>query len=188
MAKQDDLLDHEYDGIREYDNPTPAWWNWMWFGSFVFSVFYFFHYHMGQGVSVEEAYIAEMKTVEADRAAAAEEALKNISEGSLAELMSNATVVTKGEEVYKSNCVACHGAKGEGGIGPNLTDAFWIHGDGSLRGIHKVVYEGVVSKGMVAWSKVLPPDVLNSVVVYVGTLRGQKVPGKAPEGDEHPLP
>src|SRR6185369_15297417 len=39
------VLDHEYDGIREYDNPLPRWWVWMWAGSFFFSVGYFFHYH-----------------------------------------------------------------------------------------------------------------------------------------------
>jgi len=55
------ILDHEYDGIREYDNPLPRWWVWMWAGSFFFSVGYFFHYHVSHnGTSVADGYLQDM--------------------------------------------------------------------------------------------------------------------------------
>lgn len=182
--EQDELLNHEYDGIREYDNPTPAWWNWIFFGSFVFAVGYFIHFHMGHGVSIEQAYAMEMEVIEAQRAEEALAAAKNVSEDKLAELMADATAVESGHGEFAAKCAACHGKQGEGLIGPNLTDAFWLHGDGSLMAIRDVVYNGVVEKGMVAWGKSMPPDQLNQVVAYVGTLRGKNIPGKAPQGDK----
>ena len=180
--REDPLLSHEYDGIREYDNPIPAWWNWIFLGSFVFSVVYFIHYHMGTGVSVEQAYAVEMEEIDKIRAEEALAAAKDVSEDKLAGMMADATAVSFGEQKFQTLCFACHGKLGEGGIGPNLTDSSWIHGDGSLMAIRDVVINGVVEKGMVAWGKTMPPDELNKVVAYVGTLRGKNVPGKAPEG------
>ncbi|MCB9646552.1 MAG: c-type cytochrome [Deltaproteobacteria bacterium] len=179
------MLNHEYDGIREYDNPIPAWWNWIFLGSFVFSVFYFVHYHMGNGVSVKDAYAVEMEAIEKVRAEEALAAAKNVSEEKLAGLMADPAAVAAGEAKFKTVCVACHGQKGEGLIGPNLTDAYWLHGDGSLMAIRDVVINGVVEKGMVAWGKTMPPDELNKVVAYVGTLRGKNEPGKEPQGEKH---
>ena len=185
--REDPLLDHEYDGIREYDNPTPAWWNWIFFGSFVFSVFYFIHYHMGDGVSVAETYAMEMEVQEKLLAAEAEKAAKNVSEDSLKTLMADTGAVKFGEEKYVALCAACHGKQGEGLIGPNLTDQFFIHGDGSLMAIRNVVTNGVIEKGMVAWGKTMPPAELNKVVAYLGTLRGKNVKGKEPQGDKYEL-
>ena len=69
LPGQDELLDHEYDGIREYDNPLPRWWVWIFAGSFWFSIAYFFHYHVSHnGQSVAAAYeadVAEAREVQA---------------------------------------------------------------------------------------------------------------------------
>ena len=180
----DELLDHEYDGIREFDNPTPAWWNWLFFLSFVFSVAYFFHYHIGSGQGVIASYEAEMeefRKVEAERALAE---AKNISEEKLASVMGDAAAVTAGKTTYGQLCASCHNKQGEGLIGPNLTDEYWLHGDGSLMAIRKVVATGVAAKGMPAWDKVLSADDLTKVTAFVGTLRGQNVKGKEPQGQK----
>ena len=51
---------------------------------------------------------------------------------------------------------------------------------------HRTVSDGVLEKGMPAWSRQLAPADLRQLVAYVGTLRGKNLPGKAPEGTELP--
>lgn len=173
------LMSHEYDGIREYDNPTPMWWHLIFWASIVFSVIYFFAYHlstMAPGV---------LASYDADVAAAGNAPVATgpaATEESLAALLSDAGAVGAGREKFAAVCAACHGQKGEGLVGPNLTDNAWLLGDGSLMAIFKVVDEGSLAKGMPAWGKQLKPVELQQVVAYVGTLRNTNVPGKAPEG------
>jgi len=178
---EDVLLEHNYDGIQEYDNPLPAWWVWIWIGSMVFSVLYYIHYQLGHGEGIHENYQAE---VEAFQEAETKRmlAMGEVTEESLASLMQSDASVLAGQSVYTTHCKQCHGAQGEGQIGPNLTDKAWLHGDGSLMAIYKTVDEGVVEKGMLAWGKKLNAKDLRMVVAYVGSMRGKELPGKAPEG------
>lgn len=181
---QDQLLEHSYDGIQEYDNPMPRWWVSIFWGSFVFSLGYMFHYWAGNGESLAEDYDAEMAVVNAERA---KEALsQEISEDSLAQVLADASSVEAGAGVFQSRCAACHLEKGQGSIGPNLTDSHWIHGKGALMDIYKTVGEGVPAKGMPAWNRQLTPAELRQVVAFVGSLRGTNVEGKAPEGEPVP--
>lgn len=182
-GRMDELLDHEYDGIREYDNPVPAWWNWIFFGSFVFSVGYFFHYHIGHGESLHQAYAAKEAEVLKVREKEALAAGK-VTEDTLEKVLADASSVEAGHEKYQAFCAACHGKKGEGLIGPNLTDAFWIHGKGRLVDIREVVATGVAAKGMPAWEKQMSPEELMRVVAFVGSIRGKNEKGKAPQGTE----
>lgn len=178
---EDPLTDHEYDGIREYDNPMPQWWKATLWACVVFSAGYWFHYHMaGTGESVADAYAADVATAQSARAARA--ATEVVSEELLAGLLGTPDAVSAGAAVFEKNCVTCHSEKGQGLIGPNLTDDHWIHGEGKLMDIYKTVNEGVVEKGMIAWGNTLPPAELRQVVAYVGSIRGTNVPGKAPEG------
>ena len=178
---EDVLLDHNYDGIQEYDNPLPAWWVWIWIGSMAFSALYFVHYQLGHGDSIHDEYMAEVTEFE-EAEAKRMLAMGEVSEDSLSSLMASESSVMSGQAVYTTHCKQCHGANGEGQIGPNLTDKHWLHGDGSLMGIYKTVDEGVVEKGMLAWGKKLSPKDLRTVVAYVGSIRGKNLPGKAPEG------
>lgn len=183
-AEQDQLLDHLYDGIQEYDNPMPGWWKAIFWGTFFYSIAYLFHYTVGNGTSPAEDYAEDLATANAIRA---KEAMnQEISEASLAQVLVDASSISQGAAVFAARCVACHLEKGEGSIGPNLTDDHWIHGTGQLMDIHQVVSEGVAAKGMPAWSRQLTPAELRQVVAYVGTLRGTNVPGKAPEGEQIP--
>jgi cytochrome c oxidase cbb3-type subunit III len=183
MSKQDDpLLSHEYDGIHEYDNPTPGWWIWIFAGTAVFSALYFIHYVLGSGTSIEQGYQEDVTVAAAlatERALAQGEA----TEASLLTLMKDPAGVAVGKAKFQTVCAACH-KQGEGGIGPNLTDDYWIHGKGTLMDIHQVIRLGVVEKGMAAWEKQMAPDELMKVTAYVGTLRGLHLPGKEPQGEE----
>lgn len=179
------LGDHVYDGIQEYDNPLPRWWTAIFWATFVFSIGYFFHYHLsGNGQSVAQGYAVDRRA--ADETRAREALTQNVTEDLLASLLTNSAAVDKGKETFIGKCAVCHGQKGEGLIGPNLTDAHFIHGSGKMMDLYDVTSNGVDAKGMPAWSKQLGPDELRSVVAFVGTLRHTNLPGKAPEGAEHP--
>lgn len=177
----DQLLDHEYDGIREYDNPLPRWWVWMFAGSFWFSVAYYFHYHLSpNGQSVSAAYEADMQQARELQAKAS--LGRPVSEESLRELMADAALMKDAQALYELRCAPCHGANAEGLIGPNLTDSAWLHGQGTLTDIFGVIDQGVLAKGMPAWGKQLSPIEVRKLAAFVGTRRGKDVPGKAPEG------
>lgn len=180
--KHDDmLLDHAYDGIQEFDNPMPRWWVWLFWGSFWFSAAYIFHYWAGNGQSVASAYDDDVKVA---AAVAAKQAMgQEVTEESLSSLMADPTTTESGKGVFVARCSPCH-LEGQGAIGPNLTDAFWIHGKGKLLDIYGVVSEGVADKGMPAWNRQLTPAELRQVVAYVGILRGKELTGKAAEGEK----
>jgi len=181
QAEHDQLLDHEYDGIREYDNPLPLWWKAIFWGSFVFSIGYFFHYHLsGNGQSVAAAYEAEMR--EAREVEAKANLAQPVSEESLGKLMADAGLMTDAKALFGQKCAACHGDKAQGLIGPNLTDNAWIHGTGTLKDIFGVINEGVLAKGMPAWGRQLSPIEVRKLAAFIGTQRGKAIPGKPPEG------
>ncbi len=178
---EDPLMDHAYDGIQEFDNPMPRWWVRIFWGTFFFSLAYLFHYWFGNGESIAESYDQEMEVVNAARAKEAME--QAVSEETLAQVLDDAASLSVGANVFTDKCVTCHLEKGQGSIGPNLTDNHWIHGKGQLMDIYNVVSEGIPAKGMPAWSRQLTPTELRQVVAYVGTLRGTNIEGKPPEGE-----
>lgn len=92
---------------------------------------------------------------------------------------------SEGKKVFKQNCVACHGQKGEGIVGPNLTDDYWLHGN-KLSDVVKVITNGVPAKGMMAWKPQLSTAQIQAVASYVLSLKGA-VPanGKAPQGKHY---
>jgi cytochrome c oxidase cbb3-type subunit 3 len=105
-------------------------------------------------------------------------------EKTLRQLVSDTKRVSHGGEIFSAKCAPCHGAQGQGLVGPNLTDDHWIHG-GTAVAIKGIVVNGVLAKGMLAWNAVLKPDEIDDVVAYVISLRGTNPVGaKAPEGAE----
>ena len=100
-------------------------------------------------------------------------------------LLADSKALTKGQEEYTKNCVACHGDKGQGGVGPNLTDEFWIHG-GDFKSMYHIISEGVAEKGMIAWKKSLNPLQIQQVASYLYQFRGTKPQnGKEPQGEKY---
>jgi len=175
-----DLLDHEYDGIREYDNPLPGWWVFGFWASFFFGIGYIVYYASPHGVSVAEDYEADMAQARAEQA---QRSLgQTVSEASLAKMMQDPALMKDAHAIFALRCTPCHGEHGQGVIGPNLTDAYWLHGQDTLLDIFNTVSEGVAAKGMPAWKMQLSPLQVRELAAYVGTIRGQNLPGKAPEG------
>jgi cytochrome c oxidase cbb3-type subunit 3 len=81
-------------------------------------------------------------------------------------------------------CVACHAADGGGGVGPNLTDEYWIHGDGTIQPIFATVKHGVPEKGMIAWKTQLSASQIHEVSSFITTLRGNTpAEPKEPQGE-----
>ena len=180
--EEDHILDHSYDGIQEYDNPLPRWWLGLFWITIVFTPLYILYFHFGGGMLSTERYDEEMIAFY-DKQAEQLLALGEVSEGTLVDLISDPSMMNGGEKIFRSKCATCHGMFGEGGIGPNLTDEYWLHG-GQLMDIYRTVNEGVPSKGMLAWERQLRPAELLAVSSYVGTLLGNEIPNaKPPQGD-----
>ena len=175
------LTSHSYDGIEEYDNPMPAWWRRVFWGTFVFSLGYFVHYQLtGNGASVEQSYSEDMREFRELRAA---QALgEKVTEEGLTRLMNDPQLMKDARTVFVARCVQCHADHGQGNIGPNLTDDYWLNGGGKLEDLYEIVSNGRTQKGMPNWALKLRPLELAQVAAYVGTLRHTNLPGKPPQG------
>ncbi|MEO9967074.1 MAG: cbb3-type cytochrome c oxidase N-terminal domain-containing protein [Reichenbachiella sp.] len=174
-------LDHNYDGIRELDNHLPPWWTYMFYASIVFAVVYMFMYHISGSLPLQtEEYEIAMAKAQSNMKTA--EAGSSIDESNIV-FTDDPAVLNSGKIVYERNCIACHKAGGEGGIGPNLTDDYWLHG-GSIQDVYNTIKNGVPDKGMIAWGDVLSPSKMNDVTSYIQTLRGTNPDNaKAPQGE-----
>jgi len=171
---------HEYDNIKELDNKLPKWWIWMFYITILFAFAYVINYHFLKAPLQEQEYKNEM--------AAAAELYKN-APGAAALDTTNLIALTDepslsaGKEVFTKNCVVCHLAQGQGLVGPNLTDDYWIHGCGIKKVVSTIVV-GVPEKGMISWKAQLSPDQIKQVASYILTLKGTNPPNpKAPQGD-----
>jgi cytochrome c oxidase cbb3-type subunit III len=174
-------FDHEFDGIRELDNRIPPWFTTLFAASVLFGVVYLVNYHlMGSGAVMVEEY--KQETVAADlqrRVALASEG--TINEDALIAVHDPAALKRAGD-AFQKNCVSCHGAHGEGIVGPNLTDRYWIHG-GGITNIYMMIKKGVPAKGMISWQLVFTPRQIQEIASYVLTMQGTNPPGgKAAEG------
>lgn len=100
----------------------------------------------------------------------------------LTEPLTDGAALADGQKIFQTQCISCHGKAGEGGIGPNLTDDHWIHGN-EMQNVLRTIFKGVPAKGMIAWEKTLKPDQIEHVASFVLVkLQGTNKPGKAPEG------
>ena len=169
--------DHEYDGIRELDNPMPAWLQIIFYITIAIAPIYLIYFHvLGSNKSQYDFYNAEVK--------AAEEKFKDIEipAEKLVMLEDDASKAS-GKAIYDANCAACHGMEGEGKVGPNFTDQYWIHG-GGVKNIYETVKVGVPDKGMIAWKGKLSAKQRHEVSSYIWGLQGKKVKEpKEPEGE-----
>lgn len=151
----------EADGIDEYDNPLPDWWVGLFWFTIVWAIGYGLWYHAFADRSQVKNLAEEMAAAEAQyptQAASLEEAT--------AEFQVTPEAIAAGATVFAQNCVACHGANLEGGIGPTFLDEEWLHG-GQAANILKTITEGVPAKGMVPWGGILSPEQINQVAAFV---------------------
>ena len=179
------LTDHNYDGIRELDNNLPLWWKYMFYLSIVCAGVYMYYYHFS---GIDNLQIAEYNQEVAQANKEVEEYMKksanSVDENNVKRL-TDAKRLESGKVIFAQNCVACHGKAGEGGVGPNLTDEYWIHG-GGVKEVFKTVKYGVPQKGMIAWKTQLSPGKMQEVTSFILSLKGSNPPNpKAPQGDKY---
>jgi cytochrome c oxidase cbb3-type subunit 3 len=177
------LLDHEYDGITELDNNLPPWWVWMFYVTIIIGVVYMAWYHiLPYGQNQHEQYIAELEQAEVDRQAFIALMGESVDENTVT-FLEGAEDLKAGKAIYVANCQACHAADGGGGVGPNFTDNYWLHG-GAINDIFKVIKHGVPQKGMIAWESQLRPKEIAQVASFIKTLVGTTPASpKEPQGE-----
>ncbi|MFD2145410.1 cbb3-type cytochrome c oxidase N-terminal domain-containing protein [Mucilaginibacter antarcticus] len=182
--EKDMLIEHEYDGIKELDNPTPAWFMVLFYSTIIFAVGYLLIYHVfGIGQLQYDEYKTEVAQAEVVKKQYLSKAANLIDENTV-KLLTEPGTIKAGEGIFKQNCAACHGDKGQGVVGPNLTDDYWLHG-GSIKAVFKTIKYGIAAKGMPTWEKQLSPKQLSDVSNYVKTLHGTNPPnGKEPQGEK----
>ncbi len=183
IEKEKDIqMDHEYDGIHELDNNLPPWWKYSFYVSIVWSILYMGYYHLGDGELSIPAYEHEMELAKIEKAEIAKTMASKVDESNVT--LSDASGIADGAAIFKSNCAACHGNAGEGNVGPNLTDKFWLHG-GDMTSIYKTVKVGWPAKGMKSWEAELSPVQMKNVASYIKSLAGTNpANAKAPQGEE----
>lgn len=168
-------MDHEYDGIRELDNRLPPWWIYGFYGTIIFAVIYLWRYHVsGSAPLSQQEYTIAMEKAEEQKAAYLKRSANNVDENTV-KLLTDASAIDAGKTVFTQNCAACHGKAGEGTVGPNLTDDYWLHG-GSIHDIFKTVKYGWPEKGMRSWKDDLSPMQIAQVTSYIKSLHGTNPP------------
>ncbi|MGB0917407.1 MAG: c-type cytochrome [Flavobacteriales bacterium] len=199
--EKDILMDHEYDGIMELDNKLPPWWLYMFYGTIIFGLVYIVHFEITpipgldqlsilgpvEKGTQEDRYDLEMTEAEEAKAEFLASSANNVDE-TTATQMTDASALANGKKTFESLCVACHAKSGGStqnppGVGPNLTDEYWIHG-GGIKNIFKLIKYGNPSKGMISWEAQLSPVQIQEVASYIMSLEGSNPEnGKEPQGE-----
>jgi cytochrome c oxidase cbb3-type subunit 3 len=174
---------HDFDGIRELDNRLPPWWVNMFILTIIWAVGYMFYYHWGgDGPSSTDEYNMEMEQAKKQQAIALAGMANAVDESNVTALTESGAL-GEGQLIFKNVCAACHGQGGEGTIGPNMTDEYWIHG-GGIKNVFKTIKYGVPEKGMISWQSQLSPSDMQKVASYILTLKGTNPPNpKEPQGE-----
>jgi cytochrome c oxidase cbb3-type subunit III len=173
-----DIEDHEYDGIKELDNPPPGWIMAVFYLTIGLSILYgayFFWLHVGDQQEAEFVKSVEIAKIKYNKEPAI---------GTIAQLSDNESIAA-GKAIFTAmNCITCHGSNGEGNaIGPNLTDNYWLHGC-KFEDIFNTIKNGNPSKGMIAFKAQLTDEKIKQVASYIMSLKGSNpANGKAPQGE-----
>jgi cytochrome c oxidase cbb3-type subunit III len=179
--KRDELLDHDADGIREFDNALPRWWLYGFYFTIAFAVVYLVNYHVlptpmfGKPGMIAE-YQAEVLAAEADAATRTPAASARVATAAL----SDAASLEKGRVIFEGPdnvCSSCHRPDLGGLVGPNLTDEHWLHGC-SVEEIITSIKVGYPLKGMLPFGtgKPITDEQVLLVASYVMSRRGETPP------------
>ncbi|RYY70511.1 MAG: c-type cytochrome [Chitinophagaceae bacterium] len=176
------IIPHAYDGIHELNNPVPRWFNVLFYGTLIFAVCYLYYYHIGDGPRQDQEYTTEIEKANEEKKAFLAKSAEKFDENSI---KIDGAMIANGKTIYARSCAACHGDTGQGLIGPNLTDEFWLHG-GSINDVFKTVKYGVSEKGMASWEKTLSSKNIAEVANFIMSLQGSKpANSKAPQGEKY---
>ena len=176
------LLEDDYDGIKELDNPTPGWFMGLFYVTIAFAVGYLMIYHVFKTAPLQdEEYKIEMADAAKAKAQYLAKAGDKVDENTV-KLSADAAVLADGKTIFTSRCAACHGDHGQGMVGPNLTDDYWLHGN-KINDVFKTIKYGVQSKGMPTWESLLTAKQIASVANYVKSIHGTNPANpKEPQG------
>ncbi|WP_299000513.1 cbb3-type cytochrome c oxidase N-terminal domain-containing protein [uncultured Tenacibaculum sp.] len=178
------ILDHNYDGIKELDNNLPPWWLYMFYATIIFAAVYLVRYHVLGADNQEMEYAQAVAEAKRELAAFKSTSTEAVIDAETATVLTDAGDLSRGKAVYNLNCAACHVADGGGGIGPNLTDEYWILGGGMKNIFNTIANGGRDGKGMVAWNKTLKPADIQKVASYIISMQGTTpAKPKPPQGE-----
>ncbi|MBO0141645.1 cytochrome-c oxidase, cbb3-type subunit III [Agrobacterium sp. Ap1] len=182
---------HEWDGIRELNNPMPRWWVWTFYATIVWALGYTILYPAWPlvndatrgvlGYSSRGALLDEMATAKAAQGAILERIAAATPEEIIANPELNQFAMAGGAAAFRVNCTPCHGTGAAGGEGyPNLNDDDWLWG-GSVDAIYQTVAHGIRDAvdpdtrigEMTAFADVLQPDEIRQAAAYVVSLTGK---------------
>lgn len=185
MAEESNLLlEDDYDGIKELDNPTPAWFMGLFYITIAFGIGYLLIYHVFKTAPLQyEEYRIEMADAAKAKALYLAKSADKVDENSV-KLTADPGVLADGKSVFSLRCAPCHGDHGQGNVGPNLTDDYWLHGN-KINDIFKTIKYGVQSKGMPTWESQLTPKQIADVANYVKSIHGTNPANpKEPQGNK----
>jgi cytochrome c oxidase cbb3-type subunit 3 len=164
-------LGHDYDGIRELDNKLPPWWLYGFYCTIIFAVVYLWRYHVAHSAPLPaEEYAIAVHEAEIRKAEYLKKTADNVDENTV-KLLTSPDDLAAGKAVFQGTCFACHGKSGEGGVGPNLTDEYWLHG-GSINDVFRTIKYGWPDKGMKSWKDDYSPRQIAQIASYVKSLGG----------------
>jgi cytochrome c oxidase cbb3-type subunit 3 len=177
--KHDELLDHDADGIREFDNALPRWWLYGFYFTIAFAAVYFVNYHvLTTPVFGTQGLAAEYRQ-EVEQAARSGGNRPPSANAALVPLTDPATL-EKGKAIFEgpdNTCFACHRPDLGGLVGPNLTDGLWLHGC-TPADLVEDIKRGFPQKGMLPYGtgKVLTDEQMQQLVSYVLSKKGSNPP------------
>jgi cytochrome c oxidase cbb3-type subunit III len=178
---------HEWDGIREMNNPLPMWWVGMFIITIVFGLAYLFLFP-GLGQYGGKLGWSEVKQYDAEVAKANEKIAPlyaKFASMSVEDLAKNEEARGIGQRLFLNNCAACHGSDAKGSRGfPNLTDNDWLYG-GTPEKIQETITNGRIGMMPPMAAAVGTEDDVKNVANYVLSLSGSLYDqGRAEKGKE----
>ena len=194
QVEQDKLFEHEYDGIKEYDNPMPRWWVWLFWATIIFCIPYTMWFHLSGPEKFNDRSIQgnlEREIAAYGQIIVAQYGDLTPDEPTILSLMVNPDAMAAMKSLFNSKCASCHADSGAGNVGPNLTDDHWIEVR-EVVDIPETIRNGRIERGMPAWGNQFSETQITLLSAYVASLRQDPITpdegGKRPEPQAREIP